>query len=154
MSSFSEPGRRRSSLTTELAVRFVERESAGFARALRDPWDSHLLREAVRWHDDAHRTWLSLLAAYDDADGASAVSLHRLYAFHGRLAELLQRGCAGGGPGRALLHAHLWQLTRDAVARLRADAAAPAGRVTRGAAQRARPPEGRATERDQEERLA
>lgn len=110
-------------LATELAVRFVERESAGLAAALRAPCDSHALREALRWHDDAHRAWLALLAICDRAGWSSAPSLHRLYAFHGRLAELLQRGCARDEPARRLLDAHLDQLTSEAVAELRADAA-------------------------------
>lgn len=135
MPSFAHSGRSWPPLTTDLAVRFVERESAGFAAALRDPCDPRHLREALRWHDDAHRPWLALLATCERVGWPSATSLHRLYAFQGRLAELLQRDCAGDRPGRALLDAHLQQLTRDAVAGLRADAAAPvAGSPWRGGA--------------------
>lgn len=122
MPSFAHSGRSWPPLTTDLAVRFVERESAGFAAALREPGDPRLLREALRWHDDAHRPWLALLATCE-VEWPSATRLHRLYAFHGRLAELLQRDCAGDRPGRALLDAHLHQLTRDAVAALRPDTA-------------------------------
>ncbi len=116
-----EPAPPRSPLATELAVRFVERESAGLAAALRAPCDSQALHEALRWHDDAHRTWLTLLAVGDRAGWSSVPSLHRLYAFHGRLAEMLQRGCARDEAARRLLGAHLDQLTSEAVAGLRAD---------------------------------
>lgn len=122
MHPLSEPAPPRPLLATELAVRFVERESAGLATALRTPCDSHVLHETLRWHDDAHRPWLALLAICDRAGWSSAASLYRLYGFHGRLAELLQRGCARDEPVRRLLDAHLQQLTCEAVAELRADA--------------------------------
>lgn len=133
MHSLSTSGRGWSPLTTDLAVRFLERESAGFAAVLQAPWDPRLLHEALRWHDDAHRPWLGLLAICDRAGWPSASTLHRLYAFHGRLAELLERDCAWGERGRALLDAHLHQLTRDAVASLRADARPPSTCDSHGA---------------------
>lgn len=138
-----EPSPPRPPRATELAVRFVERESAGLAAALRAPGDSQALQEALRWHDDAHRAWLALLAVCDRAGWSSAPSLHRLYAFHGRLAELLQRGCAREEPARRLLDAHLDQLTSEAVAELRAAARSHPGHEGRwepaaGEARRAR----------------
>lgn len=120
MHPLSEPAPHHPPLAAELAVRFVERESAGLTAALRTPCDSHMLHETLRWHDDAHRPWLALLASCDRAGWSSVASLYRLYGFHGRLAELLQRGCVGDEPAR-LLDAHLQQLTCQAVAELRAD---------------------------------
>lgn len=109
-------------LAIELAMRFVERESTGLGAALRAPGDPHALHEALRWHDDAHRAWLALLAACGQAGWSRAPSLHRLYAFHGRLAEMLQRGCTREEWVRRLLDAHLEQLTSEAIAELRAAA--------------------------------
>lgn len=125
MHSPMEPGPDGPSLPTDLAVRFIERESAGFAATLRTPSDPQVLQDALRWHDDAHRPWLALLRACDRAGAAGAARLHRLYTFHGRLAELLQRGHVGTEALRALLEAHLDQLTCEAVAGLQATAHPP-----------------------------
>lgn len=131
MHPLSDPAPPGPLLSTELAVRFVERESAGLAAALRSTGDSHVLHETLRWHDDAHRAWLALLAICERAGWSSAASLYRLYGFHGRLAELLQRDCVREESVRRLLAAHLHQLTCEAVAELRADVHSQPGPAAR-----------------------
>lgn len=111
----------------DLAVRFVTRESAGLAWALRSPHDPAGIRQVLRWHDEAHCAWLSLLASCRAAGWPSATNLGRLYAFHGQVAELLEHGEPDGTLRvRDLLDEHLCRLTETTVAGLCADARAAA----------------------------
>lgn len=111
-----------SPMTVELAVRFVLRESATLAAALRAPGEADRVAEALRWHDEAHRAWLALLATAHWADWTCGPALDRLYSYHGRVAELFDRGCGLSGGLAELLDEHLDRLTGDAVAALRAEA--------------------------------
>ena len=115
----------------ELAVRFVVRESAGLATALRAPNDRAAVGSALRWHEGAHRPWLSLLAACRRADWPSAHGLARLYAYHGRLVELLEQGLLTDPATGAAIAGHLQQRTGAVIDRLRADAASHAQRLSR-----------------------
>jgi hypothetical protein len=113
-----------SPLTVELAVQFVRRESAALAAALRASGEPERVDDALQWHEEAHRPWLALLAGAHRAGWCCGAALDRLYSFHGRLAELLDRGCRPSGGLGELLADHLDRLTADAVAALRADAGA------------------------------
>lgn len=126
----------------ELAVHFVARESAGLAAALRAPHDRAAVDNVVSWHDDAHGTWLGLLAACQRAGWPSAQRIDRLYTYHGRLIELLERGVLLGHGSGAVLADRLSRLTTAAIDALRADATshAPTPCRHRPAAPTAQPP--------------
>lgn len=117
-------------LSVELAVRFVLRESASLAAALRALDDHRWVAEALGWHDEAHRPWLALLGAAHRLGWSCRPALDRLYSFHGRVAELLDRGCLPDEALQALVETHLRQLTDDAVAALRGAATPAADAVT------------------------
>lgn len=107
-------------------MQFVTRESAGLAAAVRAPRDPVAVRSALAWHEQAHRPWLSLLATCRRASWPSAHDLARLYRYHGRLVELLERGLLSDRHTGAVLADRLRALTREVIGSLRADAASHA----------------------------
>lgn len=116
----------------DAAIEFILRESAGLAWALRSHPDKIEVAQMLRSHNDAHPSWLSVLAACRQAGWPCTSLLDRLYAFHGRLAELIERDAIPDDEHaavvRGLLDEHLCRLTREAVASLRAEAGAPSAR--------------------------
>lgn len=88
-------------------------------------------------HDEAHPSWLALIAVVQDTLGtAPADALAVLYAFHGRIAGVLYRGPdprlspAVSGCVRSLLADRLTELTDAAVEALCRAHAAPAAGLT------------------------
>lgn len=110
-------------LDREAAEVFLRAQTSWLHMGLTWACDATAVGMVLASHDDAHPSWLALIAAAQDTLGAAAgQALADLYAFHGRVAGVLHRGPdprlspAISGSVRSLLSDRLARLTDAAVA--------------------------------------
>ncbi|HVM13338.1 MAG TPA: hypothetical protein VM287_03310 [Egibacteraceae bacterium] len=123
-------------LDREAAELFLRAQTSWLDMGLAWACDATAVGIVLTSHDDAHPSWLALIAVAHDTLGAAAgQALADLYAFQGRVAGVLHRGpdprlspTISGGV-RSLLSDRLAQLTDAAVAAVSVAHGSPAAGV-------------------------